>query len=379
MNVNRREFVMSAGAFALGGGLPVWAAEKNSYSVSILGDTHYDVAPPETYHAAYIREFKGKTVNQWGFGEFPRNSRMWEGVCRRTLLASGRAVRKDCAFVYQTGDLIQGDCNDPEMHAKMLRDTVAYMKGAYPKDLPFVTVCGNHDIRGGVRPEIQKGTCRAYEETICPLMTRELGSRLCEPVKGTTFAFRQGPDLFVAVDFNGGAKSVPALKRLLEANRDVRYTFILIHGGVFPYDFWSRYFYLGAPELDAVRREVRALLASRNAIVLSGHTHHLELKEAKFPEGTIVEATVNTVDDHGNPAVPRRVREGVSTYGDDKAFLGRIVRGHELFAEYGPYMTRRYDADALGHAILNVSDRGVSLDYYGHDALVPTKTFVLRS
>ena len=88
---------------------------------------------------------------------------------------------------------------------------------------------------------------------------------------------------------------------------------------------------------------------------------------------------MNTVDAHGNPAVPRRVREGVPTYGDDKAFLNRIVRGHELFAEYGPYMTRRYDADALGHAILNVSDRGVSLDYYGHDALVPTKTFVLRS
>lgn len=375
--MNRREFIGSAGAFALGGCVAGRGAER-TYSVSILGDTHYDVAPARRYHAAYIREFAGKKENQWGFREFPRNSRMWEDVCLRTLLASGRAVRPDCAFVYQAGDLVQGDCNDPAVHAAMLRETLAFMKAAYPRRLPFVTVCGNHDVRGGVRPEVQAGTRRAYADTVCPFVAAELGARLCGPIAGTTFAFRQGPDLFVAVDFNGGDRSVPELKRLLGENPDARYTFILIHGGIFPYDFWSRYFYLGDPKLDGVRREVRSLLARRNAIVLSGHTHHLELKEAVFPEGTIVEATVNTVDDGGTPAVPRRVREGVETYGKDAAFLDRIVRGRELFAEYRPFMTRRYDADALGHAILRVSDGGVELDYFGHDAETPTKTFVLR-
>ena len=36
-------------------------------------------------------------------------------------------------------------------------------------------------------------------------------------------------------------------------------------------------------------------------------------------------------------------------------------------------------ANAVGHAKLRVSDEGVWFDYYGRDALTPTKTFALRN
>ena len=348
------------------------------YSVSLLGDTHYDKEPIELYHAEYVRRFSGKKECQWGFGEIPRNAKMWRGICKRILAASGKAVRPDCAFVLQTGDLIQGDCCDADVNTRMLDDTIRYFKSAYPKDLPFVTVCGNHDIRGLIY-EVNCQIVKRYAEYMGRFESKELGDRVCGGrVTGSTFGFRQGPDLYVVIDFNHGSKTVPLVKRILAENEDARYTFIVLHGGVFPYDYWGRCFYLAEPKEDEFRREMRALFARRNAIVLAGHTHRLELREAKFPEGMITEMTVNTVDDPGMTVEPSQVRDGLAAYGADAKFLDKIVRGRELFAEYKPYMTRHYSAWAIGHAILRVSDDLVACDFYGGDALTPTKTFILR-
>ena len=49
-----------------------------------------------------------------------------------------------------------------------------------------------------------------------------------------------------------------------------------------------------------------------------------------------------------------------------------------LFDEYRPGLRSYFASRAVGHHILRVADSGVELDYYGHAALSPTKTFVLR-
>ena len=49
-----------------------------------------------------------------------------------------------------------------------------------------------------------------------------------------------------------------------------------------------------------------------------------------------------------------------------------------LFDEYRPGLRCYFASRAVGHHILRVADSGVELDYYGHAALTPTKTFVLR-
>ena len=351
----------------------------DAYSVAVLGDLHYDVAPDGVYHAAFRKEWDGTGRRTSRNREFARNAANWSGPTQRMLAASGRCVTSDTRFVLQLGDLIQGDCDDFPTHARMLRDALALTTGFYPAGLPFVSVCGNHDIRDGSdRNDI--AAAKPYAEVMVPFCRDQLGSMACGTVDGTTFGFRCGPDLYVAVDYNGGRKVLPAVRRILDGNRDVRYTFVAVHGGVFPFNCSpDREFFLGGKADDDVRREMRALLAGRQAIVLCGHTHCLELKEAAFPEGTLTEVTMNTVWKDGsaeNPAMPRVLIEGVGAYGTDRA--RRTPEIEAMFGEYRPYMTRYFLSNAVGHARLRVSDEGVWFDYFGHDALVPTRTFHLR-
>ena len=379
-DMNRREFLKGVAVSAAGaafGGCRMFG-EGESYSVSVLGDTHYDTAPDTVYHAGFRRLFDGTGGHPSRYKEFVRNAKMWAGPSRRILEASGKCVTPDTRFVLQMGDLIQGDCNDFAVHRRMLGDTLAFMRSVYPKDLPFISVCGNHDIRHGNDAD-DNAAIAPYEEFMVPYARGQVGTM--GTVDGTTFGFRSGPDLYVMVNFNKGATTVPVVRRILAANPDVRHTFVVTHGGVFPFDSWeTRWFYLGGPELDASRREMRALLASRDAIVLCGHTHKLELKDAEFPEGRITEMTMNTVQGTGtayeNPAEPEVVREGAETYGDTE--WARSANIAPLFDEYRPYMKRYYLAKAVGHARMRVSDRGVWFDYYGRDALTPTRTFRLR-
>lgn len=219
------------------------------------------------------------------------------------------------------------------------------------------------------------------------------GARACGAIDRSTFAFRQGPDLYLVLDFNLAERQTDLVKRLLDENRDVRYTFVVTHGGVFPFDSWAcRWFYLGGvhesrldlpanSRADALRREMRAAFARRNVIVLCGHTHHLELKDAEFPEGRITEMTMNSVPCKTGggefPGEPEVLREGVESYGN-VGWAKDDASAAALFAEYRPFLRRYYLAKAAGHAKMRVSDDGVWFDYYGRDAVRPTKTFRLR-
>lgn len=395
MNMSRREFVGGMSAFAglaAGGCAGLRGTDDRMYSVAVLGDCHYDTAPDTVYHSRFIELFRGTKQHPMRFKEFVRNAKMWAGPSREILSASGRCVTADTAMVLQMGDLIQGDCNDFAVHRRMLEDTARLMKSAYPDSLPFVTTCGNHDIREGGKGR-NFAAAKPYAEFARDFHRKELGDRVCGTVEDTTFAFRQGPDLYLVMDFNPAETTTALVRRILDENRDVRYTFIVTHGGVFPFDSWAcRWFYLGGshgtdrnprvdPKVDAQRREMRALFASRNAIVLCGHTHHLELKEAKFPEGVITEMTMNSVPGKSNggefPGIPEVTREGVESYGDTDWVKG-TPEVATLFAEYKPFMRRYYLANAAGHARMRVSDEGVWFDYYGRGSTKVTKTFVLR-
>lgn len=379
--MTRREFVGGVVATGAVAGCRMFRRPGESYSVAVLGDTHYDAAPDTTYHLGFRIAFDGTGKHPKRYLEFVRNAKMWAGPSKGILAASGKCVTPDTKFVLQLGDLVQGDCNDFAVHRKMLRDTTAFMKSVYPKDLPFISVCGNHDIRHG-NDANDNAAVVPYGEFMVPFSREQVGEWACGRIAGTTYGFRCGSDLYVMVNFNDGEKTVPVVRRLLEENSDVRYTFVVTHGGVFPLDSWDcRWFYLGNPKQDAERRGMRELLASRNAIVLCGHTHHLELKDAKFPEGWLTEMTMNTVagsqDGAEFPAEPEVVREGVSSYGETD-WARRTPGVAALFDEYRPFMTRYYYANAVGHARMRVSDDGVWFDYYGRDALEPTKTFLLR-
>ena len=294
--MDRRDFLKFSAAGLAGLSLPavrVGAGPRNAagpdgkYSVVILGDTHYDSPNPELYHAGYtdpnpVREAAHRE-------EFARNGIMWSGRCRDLVKRAACLVSEDTRFVYQVGDLIQGDTADAETHKRFLDDAMNLFKKDLAPDLPFVTVAGNHDLRGN-----DDAVCtQAYTEYMSERMSRELG----QEITGTNFLFRSGPDAYVVVNFT--KPKVDEITALLEQARGARHVFVLIHAPVFPFDdedffFW---YFLGSRKDSKAekRREMRALLASLNAIVLCGHTHATEFLDWRGDGGRITQMTMSSV------------------------------------------------------------------------------------
>ena len=280
-SLSRREFLGGAAAFAA---LPKLAAlaeltsKGRSYSVPVLGDIHFDSPDPKFYHANYKHSTSQKRYKAH-LAEHVRNSEMWKERLPRLVRASGACLRKDAAFALQMGDLVQGDCGNAAMHRQMLDDAVGLVKGAYGGNLPLVTVAGNHDIRGDMKGD---GAKKTLEKWLPETMAKELGV----PVKGTTFSFRQGPDVFIVVDFNEPRPDFALLKRLLAESEDARYTFIVSHGPVIP-SGQMRWFLLGKKKRDEERRELRTILARRNAIALEDPRTNLSSSTALSQRGAL--------------------------------------------------------------------------------------------
>lgn len=350
------------------------AKDGGTYSVALLGDTHFDSTDTKKYHAEYLTD-TSKARYELHLKEHVRNAAMWADRMPRLVKASGACVRPDTAFALQMGDLVQGDCANPVIHKQMLSDMIAIAKGAYG-ELPFVTVVGNHDIRG-------TGALAAYDE----MMPRVMAAELKRPVPKTTFAFRQGPDAYIVVDFNAPRPDMALLKRLLAESADARYVFVVSHGPAIP-NGSGRWFLLGGPKYDAKRREIRSLMAARNAIVLAGHTHCLEYYDCAFPEGHITQFVANSVWSSEEAAKLVVRDEGAAMYGQRakviKKRYGREVPQKErdglvrLVDEYRPFVKDYLFANAAGHYRLEVSDARVAVQFFSGDATSPTRTFTLR-
>lgn len=103
----------------LGGIAAAWAVsgcrtllpDSDEYSVSILGDTHFDAEPDSIYHAHYQNEGKAEWLWKVQRQEFARNGEMWRDRCRRLLAASAKVAHATPStdFILQLGDIIQGD------------------------------------------------------------------------------------------------------------------------------------------------------------------------------------------------------------------------------------------------------------------------------
>lgn len=367
--ISRRAFLAEAGAFA---SCPLWMGMSTglgvrSYSVALIGDMHYDADPMEKFHAEFLKVWGEDPDESWRLGEFRRNAAMWNGIGRKILASAGASATPDTAFVAQLGDLVQGDCRDGETHRRMLAEAKGLLSESFGPDRPIVLVCGNHDLRAGTsRDGNDQDAAEAYRVFVG---------------RDTTYAFRQGPDLYLVIDFN--RPSADRVKKLLAANENVRYTFILTHGPLSPMDLMPRRWFLyGDEKDDPVRNEMRALFARRNAIVLAGHVHSLEHKEFAFPEGRISELVLSTiVRSFDKPLAPEPdvIATDPARYGRVKEQEVSWVPGlKELFDEWRPHLREYYASRATGHYRLRVSDAGVWVDYYGLDARMPTKTFELR-
>ena len=348
-------------------------AAANDYNIALLGDLHYDAPPVERFH---------DPANP---GPYKRNVAMWEEEMPAMLKASGTLATNNTAFALQLGDLIDGTFRGYEAHTQMLAEATAVLEKAYP-GLPVISVCGNHDYFGPAPAAFIDKARKAYNDHMLPWLARQVAPLMTNALTSTTFGFRHGPDLWIFINYNEGDATVPIVEKLLDDNPDVRYTFVALHGPVLPMDLFKyRWFYLGEEKQNALRRKIRARLAQRNAIVLAGHVHSLEYKEWRGDGGSITEMVVTSVSRNGSnkpkPAIPRVVSETPDDYGAWVKDVPKSPYNNQfdaLYEEYRPGLKSRYAAWAFGHYVLRVSDSGVILDYYGRDALEPTKSFKLR-
>ncbi len=331
--MDRREF-LSVSAASLAGfalfGIPDSAFARTSsknprkYSVVILGDTHFDTEPASVYHSFYNEPVEW--LNRVQRAEFARNGEMWRDRCPRLLKRCAALVDDSTMMAFQMGDLIQGDCGKGEVHQKMLNDVMDAFKKEF-KGLPFVTVVGNHDIRG-VDAEIEK---------------------------------------------------------MLIETKDARHTFIITHGPVFPMDDQScRWFFHGNKKDTEARRHFREEFARRDAIVLCGHSHCTTLTEWKGDGGIITQMEMNSVWSNEERGTYKIITDKTGDYGMMRMNMKTMPNGSPivdesaLFEEYRPGLTRYIHSNTAGSFKLNVGPKHITLDFYAGDSATKTRTFILR-
>ncbi|MBP5511126.1 MAG: metallophosphoesterase [Kiritimatiellae bacterium] len=374
MRMTRRDFLLGGTMFGLTTGCAVSAKRGLAYSVAVLGDIHFDSPDKKFYHADYTHS---TTVKRYKAhcAEHVRNAEMWTARMPSLVRASAACLKDDTAFAFQMGDLVQGDCGKAATHRKMLDDAFGFLKKTYGGQLPIAVVTGNHDIRGDVKGD-------GARETMDDWMTRGVEQEFGVRETGGTFLLRHGPDVYLVVDFNEPSPDLALLKKLLAESEGARYTFIVSHGPVIP-NGESMWFLYGRGEKTEERRELRALLARRNAIALSGHTHLLEYYDCAFPEGRITQFVFNSVWAKPEWAEAEFSADGAVDYGMFKGKGKRhgVARSEELqrlVDEYKPFVRDALCVCTAGHYRLEVSDERVAVVFYNGDATKPIRTFMLR-
>ncbi len=362
------------GASLLGRATEAFARDESSYSAVILGDTHYDAPDPEKYHAGYTDPNPTREANHRK--EFVRNADMWDVRCPALVNRAARLVDDDTRFVLQMGDLIQGDTATAAAHTAFLADTFDLLKQGVAPNLPFVTVAGNHDLRGNDDAVAKK----AYADYMPARLSKELG----KPIQDTNFRFDVGDDAYIVLNFTQA--DVARIEQLLQGAEGARHTFVVVHSPVFPYDSASYWWWILLGSRDDKRAEerryVRRLLASRQAVVLCGHTHKTELLDWYGDGGRITQMTMSSVWAKESQGVWTEKVSSPEGYGSQMLNghpeLGEPGPVQDLFNEYRPGVQRYSWADAAGSYKLLVSPKEVFVDFYAGDSELLSNRFQLR-
>lgn len=340
---------------------PPPAGSGSSYQLILLGDTHFD-APYEVYHSAYNEP--DEKLNRIQRAEFARNEAIWRERGPRMLKAAAGQITDRTRAVVQVGDLVQGDCGSPETHERMMLDTLSAFKASFHA-LPFLTVPGNHDVRG-------PGAAEACRRILLPYLSRELNRK----ITSTTFHFMLEDDLYVFIDFN--EPDCDAIRKAFAEHPDARYKFVVTHGPVLPADSKVHSWFLFGSDADNVRRYFRELFLRNDVIVLTGHVHALELLECATDSGRITQLMANSVWSAEPLAQYIQEAGSAAEYGRNQKEVFRNSDGIRLLAEYQPAVTRYWHARGAGYFRLDIAPDGVVAHYFGGDSATPSRTIRLR-
>ena len=351
---------------------------KSDYTLLFLGDIHYD---HREYHDNEVMKFKAHVPYMQGVmnkdGNFSLrthtiwvtqakmishknialNSAMWEKYVPQLLLnAAGKANENNALYAVQLGDMIHGDCGRLDLHEKNLQDALNRLNKYFT--VPVLTICGNHDARG---PHGQQ----AWDNVVVPYLKKQVAD--FSP-QGTNYHIRIGRDLYYFHDLMN--PDLDYMEKVFKENSDVRYTFFITHVLLMPMDRGCFNDILS----DDFHR-LFALLESRDAIVLGGHTHRISLTEYHNPANNhrITQFVLNSTV---------RVPEKQLNFVPGTDARRTVFQPEKFYADlwkmyYDGKLETTLHTNGAGYALLRVADKGVFVDYYNLTQNTP-HTFQLR-
>ena len=332
--------------------------DLTDYQVTVLGDTHYDDIK---YHAS-------KPEKPYQIEEQERNIRMWANGDSDAMLAAASSLTSDSTpFVIQTGDISQGDCDSVEDQQKMISDAFDKISSHFGGKKVF-SVIGNHDIRFRSPAKTDISTA---EKVFVPAQEKQLGKKS----RSGNYTVRHGKDLFIF--FGAYSTSDRAaydfVSSALNQNKDARHVFYITH---VPLLAWS--YTHPTPGHD----KIVPLLLSRNAIILSGHTHRSSLLTLTKGDKKLTQFVVSSIGaDWKKDTVWEKSFDNVDKFMQSKK---ESIRKRDSvikrMAELKKYKITTADvySQKSGFAVLKVKGDTVSADLYLDDSRNPVQTFVLK-
>ena len=323
------------------------AATAEEYRVLVLGDIHYD--RKELHTSSEILASKSHR----------RNMEMWKKATPELLTRAGEAAQSGSVrFAVQLGDITHGYAGTEELQRQLLKEGCAAVKKYFP-DTPLLIVRGNHDA--GIKSGADGNTVAG--EVLTPTVVKAFGA---DKVDGDgNCAFRQGDDLFIAVNgFLPAKKIVAFVKRTLEANPKTRYVFFLSHLPVLPASasvpFW----------LLPGNYKVAELLETRQTLILAAHTHVPSMELRVTERGMLRQLIVSSMGSQWDPesfAPPRFTswEEFVKTAKNRPARKRNKNNGKRwpVLEAKGTYFFRELFLNS-GWVILSADDAGYTVEYF---------------
>ncbi len=346
---------------------------KNSYNIAFLGDIHYDRA--ELHDGEVYKKFNPKvplaqgSLNKDGlyswrsqtlwvneslghnFASINQNVKMWQKDTPMLLDNAAKTAKKyDARYLFQLGDIIQGDAGRYDLHYEMLKGGFEALTSRF--ECPVLVALGNHDSRG-------PGGMKSWKEIIESSYDRNVKA---VERKNSCFYFTLANDIYFFYDFLN-----PDLDMLEKAvNTPSRYFFFISHIPVIPAEE-SRMKNLITDDTE----KLTSLLLKRNAIVLSGHTHGVAFYRYTKGGNSITQFIINST--LRSPVKQKNFKSEVAFDNKKAATKAQKDLWNKLFAGK---INVELLTNGSGFGILRVSDNGVYIDYYNVDC--PVKTFTLR-
>jgi hypothetical protein len=321
-----------------------------SYRLIVFGDVHYD---GEEYH--HFLEEKWKKIIK----AIPRNIEMWETRMWKMLDAALLQKNADTALIIQIGDLVEGNCGNGDVQVKMIQDGIQLMRDKF-KGTPFIFSAGNHDYNG-------RDAQVAFDRAALPYYSEFLGKKQ----SGRTFAFVLKNDLYIFTDYNN--PDLEVIEKALRENSSARYKFLVTHGSVLPSDLPVLHGYFLSNDRQKYEY-MRNLFLQNEVIVLSGHSHVVELIDCVAKEGRLTQVTL---DSRWTPAEVVN-KNFSSTMASQYGRRQKTPETQAIYNEYKGAIKEFMQIHSAAYAVIDVTADGVYLKMYLGDKKEAFYTYKVR-